>query len=615
MFQKIINFIKYHNAFTIGLALMFVFSGVIFASDDVRETVFGEEIITQTGVDNARILSVDLENFDLGLQITKVNEDEENYYVDYIYKTLGIKDSVWQLVVKEKHLTVSKQTLEDRDLGLYLIEELGEVADYELSYLKEVQTAEQEKGISKLTATIDYTGLIGLVLDVKEKVLPGYEPVIPEPKPEICDGIDNDLDNEIDEDLAVVAGKDIGQCRLSITECIDGQMVQTQTEIGPIDEICGDGIDNNCDGETDEGCCLPSTEICNNRDDDCDGLVDEYLGQISCGTGVCFRVINVCAGGVIQTCIPGIPSAEICDNIDNDCDGLVDEDNVCQPAVPPPSAPVCDADNLNLCLTELDCSNASGFWYNDICNTQAQELEEPLEEPPVEVPTVPVCDSENLDLCDTEVDCQIAEGFWWSDNTCNLEIETPASSDTTAPEITLLGNVTVNINVDDVYNDAGATASDDVDGNITDQIVVINPVDISAAGAYTVTYNISDAAGNAATEVTRTVMVNVAAPSDTDGDGVVDSEDACPDIAGDYCHGCPHPDCSDCQSPACPETGQPICQDDNSLCSAPNAIGICQEGVCVFTCNEGYEKDENDENDENDICQPVESVDEEPPAE
>ena len=399
---------------------MFVFSGVIFASDDVRETVFGEEIITQTGVDNARILSVDLENFDLELQIFNINEDEENYYVDYIYKTLGIKDSVWQLVVKEKHLTVSKQTLEDRDLGLYLIEELGEVADYELSYLKEVQTAEQEKGISKLTATIDYTGLIGLVLDVKEKILPGYEPVIPEPKPEICDGIDNDLDNEIDEDLAVVAGKDIGQCRLSITECIDGQMVQTQTEIGPIDEICGDGIDNNCNGEIDEGCCLPSTEICNNRDDDCDGLVDEYLGQISCGTGVCFRVINVCAGGVIQTCIPGIPSAEICDNIDNDCDGLVDEDNVCQPAVPPPSAPVCDADNLNLCLTELDCSNASGFWYNDICNTQAQELEESLEEPPVEVPTVPVCDSENLDLCITQELCEGAELYWYNE-TCNSE--------------------------------------------------------------------------------------------------------------------------------------------------------------------------------------------------
>jgi hypothetical protein len=57
------------------------------------------------------------------------------------------------------------------------------------------------------------------------------------------------------------------------------------------------------------------------------------------------------------------------------------------------------------------------------------------------------------------------------------------------------------------YNDAGATASDDVDGDLTSSIVVTNPVDPNTVGTYTVRYNVSDSAGNAADEVTRTVEV------------------------------------------------------------------------------------------------------------
>ncbi len=64
--------------------------------------------------------------------------------------------------------------------------------------------------------------------------------------------------------------------------------------------------------------------------------------------------------------------------------------------------------------------------------------------------------------------------------------------------------------------DVGATASDDTDGDLTASIVVDGgAVDTSAAGTYTVTYNVSDAAGNAATQVSRTVVVEAAAPSDT----------------------------------------------------------------------------------------------------
>lgn len=85
------------------------------------------------------------------------------------------------------------------------------------------------------------------------------------------------------------------------------------------------------------------------------------------------------------------------------------------------------------------------------------------------------------------------------------------SSDTTPPVITLTGASTVQVTQGTTYTDAGATATDDTDGNITSSIVTVNNVNTANVGAYTVTYNVSDAAGNAATQVTRTV--NVVAPT------------------------------------------------------------------------------------------------------
>ena len=79
--------------------------------------------------------------------------------------------------------------------------------------------------------------------------------------------------------------------------------------------------------------------------------------------------------------------------------------------------------------------------------------------------------------------------------------------DTTVPVITLEGDAVVTIEVDAIYTDAGATAFDNVDGNITTSISVVNTVNTAIVGQYTVTYNVSDAAGNAAVEVTRTVTV------------------------------------------------------------------------------------------------------------
>jgi hypothetical protein len=99
-----------------------------------------------------------------------------------------------------------------------------------------------------------------------------------------------------------------------------------------------------------------------------------------------------------------------------------------------------------------------------------------------------------------------------TNNTTPNPTPQPIPTDTTAPAITLLGDPTVNLTVGDIYTDAGVTALDDVDGNITARVVTVNPVDINIVGTYTVAYDVADTAGNKATEVTRTVIVTPPAP-------------------------------------------------------------------------------------------------------
>ena len=98
-----------------------------------------------------------------------------------------------------------------------------------------------------------------------------------------------------------------------------------------------------------------------------------------------------------------------------------------------------------------------------------------------------------------------------SDSSGNKAVEVTREvtvSDTTAPVISLSGNVTVTVEAGTTYSDAGATASDSFDGDITADIVTVNPVNTNVPGVYTITYNVSDAAGNDATEVTRQVTVS-----------------------------------------------------------------------------------------------------------
>ena len=87
--------------------------------------------------------------------------------------------------------------------------------------------------------------------------------------------------------------------------------------------------------------------------------------------------------------------------------------------------------------------------------------------------------------------------------------------DTEAPVITRLGGDPVTVVVGSVYVDAGATATDNYDGNLTASIVTVNPVNTAVVGSYTVTYDVTDSAGNPAVQVTRTVnVVNTTPPAD-----------------------------------------------------------------------------------------------------
>jgi len=95
----------------------------------------------------------------------------------------------------------------------------------------------------------------------------------------------------------------------------------------------------------------------------------------------------------------------------------------------------------------------------------------------------------------------------------NLLLQYTSPLDTTPPVITLTGASSITLSCGSSYTDAGATASDNADGNITGSIVTVNPVDTAEPGTYTVTYNVSDEAGNPATEVTRTVTIQDNCPA------------------------------------------------------------------------------------------------------
>ena len=163
---------------------------------------------------------------------------------------------------------------------------------------------------------------------------------------ESCDFVDEDCDGRVDETFDLTS--DPRNCGVCGRICPGGEVCSAGSCVTPCSaspEVCGDGIDNNCDGRVNEGCapvCTPVAEVCDGRDQDCDGRIDEGITPIACSTA-CSSGTRICVGGSFGTCSARAPSSETCNGLDDDCDGTVDE-GVCAPACVPTSSSrdICD---------------------------------------------------------------------------------------------------------------------------------------------------------------------------------------------------------------------------------------------------------------------------------
>jgi hypothetical protein len=142
----------------------------------------------------------------------------------------------------------------------------------------------------------------------------------------------------------------VGECTVTVPACTETGMANTCKPKDPGVETCN-GKDDDCDGLVDEelgetecgvgeckviqkNCvdgapktCTPKpkgTEVCNGKDDDCDGTVDNGFPSTTCGVGECKVTVSSCAGGMTGTCTPKPAGTEVCNGKDDDCDGTVD---------------------------------------------------------------------------------------------------------------------------------------------------------------------------------------------------------------------------------------------------------------------------------------------------
>ncbi len=180
-----------------------------------------------------------------------------------------------------------------------------------------------------------------------------------------CDGLDNNCDGETDEGLAG------GSCQVENEHgtCTGVWVCDLETKTAVCDaaapqaEIC-DGLDNNCDGQTDEGlvgeacevendfgtcvgtwaCDLetkeavcdaatPEAEICDGVDNNCDGQTDEGLVGEACEItnmfGSCPGFSECDIAGHLPICVAPTPAFDECDGVDNDCNGTTDDNDIC----------------------------------------------------------------------------------------------------------------------------------------------------------------------------------------------------------------------------------------------------------------------------------------------
>lgn len=166
-------------------------------------------------------------------------------------------------------------------------------------------------------------------------------------KAELCNGKDDNCNGQTDENLTQTCQ---GACGSGTRTCVLGKWTNCSAPATKGKEVCNNK-DDDCNGIIDDnltrecpktnncaaskksvcvagqwtGCTGGSTpkEVCNNKDDDCDGSIDEdtfRTCKTACGTGR-----QACISGDWSTCSAPTPSIELCDGLDNDCDGEVDE--------------------------------------------------------------------------------------------------------------------------------------------------------------------------------------------------------------------------------------------------------------------------------------------------
>ncbi len=168
-------------------------------------------------------------------------------------------------------------------------------------------------------------------------------------------------------------GNRTGICRQGYSVCVNGTWGECKNAVYPREEVCN-GKDDDCDGVVDNigggesveetGCACyngagASSEVCNEIDDDCNGKIDDGISCCSsgdtryCGTdvGVCRKGVQRCVEGRWSECKGGIePVKEICyDKLDNDCDGQADEEDECNPSI------TCSNGMLDLNENGIDC--------------------------------------------------------------------------------------------------------------------------------------------------------------------------------------------------------------------------------------------------------------------
>jgi hypothetical protein len=166
---------------------------------------------------------------------------------------------------------------------------------------------------------------------------------------EICDGLDNDCDDKVDEGFADTDGDDVADC-VDLDDDNDGLLDDAdncplENNPGQLDmdddglgDVCDPDIDG--DGTVNESDCAPfdgavsplADELCNGIDDDCNGQVDEgYPDTDADQEANCMDPDDDGDGDPdVTDCAPlngaiFAGAIELCDGIDNDCDLMGDE--------------------------------------------------------------------------------------------------------------------------------------------------------------------------------------------------------------------------------------------------------------------------------------------------